>query len=442
MKKFFGEEVILAGATACKLYDAVKDLPIMDYHCHLVPQQIAENVTFENIGEMWLAADHYKWRTMRICGVDEHYITGSASYKEKFMAFASIMPKLVGNAVYYWAHFELRQIFGVELPLNAKNAEAIWDACNAKIAGLDVNSILKQFNVEFIATTDDPIDSLEYHGTWGGAKVTPTFRPDKVFTLDDEYMAKLSAASGIAVKDVASLVKALENRLDYFVSKGCKISDHGMENIPAFCDAEEAQAIFDNRANLTKEDREKFTGYILCECARMCKERDVAMQWHFSVIRNVNTAMFKKVGVDAGFDVFTDAIKAENLTKIFDHLAKQDHLPKVILYTLNPYVDKMICAISGAFPNVRVGTAWWFNDTLEGTREHLKAVMEYGVLGVHLGMLTDSRSFTSYVRHDFFRRIVVNMVADLVDKGEYDAETATELVQDICYNNIKKYLQV
>ncbi|MFI3228774.1 MAG: glucuronate isomerase [Bacillota bacterium] len=442
MKEFFGNEVILASDTAVELYNAVKDLPIMDYHCHLVPQQIAENITFENIGEMWLAADHYKWRTMRICGVDEYYITGGASFKEKFMAFAEIMPKLVGNAVYYWAHFELRQIFGVTLPLNTKNAEAIWNACNEKIATLDVNGILKQFNVEFIATTDDPIDSLEYHGTWGGAKVTPTFRPDKVFLLDDAYMAQLSTASGIAITDVASLVAAVENRLDYFVSKGCKISDHGMENIPTFCDAEEAQTIYENRANLTACDREKFTGFILCEIARMCKKRDVAMQWHFSVIRNVNTPMFEKVGVDAGFDVFTDTIKAKNLTNIFNHLAKQDNLPKVILYTLNPYVDKMICAISGAFPNVRVGTSWWFNDTLEGTREHLKAVMEYGVLGVHLGMLTDSRSFTSYVRHDFFRRIVVNMVAELVEKGEYDFETAASLLQDICYNNIKAYLNL
>ncbi|MFA6867051.1 MAG: glucuronate isomerase [Clostridia bacterium] len=443
MNKFFGDEVILGNTTAVKLYKEVKNLPIIDYHCHLSPKQLSENISFENIGQLWLEGDHYKWRVMRICGVDEKYITGDATFYEKFMELARIMPMIVGNAVYYWANFELKQIFGINKPLDSKSADEIWNKCNEKLKDINVSTILNQFNVEFVATTDDPIDNLEYHGVIAKTIVTPTFRPDKAFSLVDDYYKKLSIVSGIEINSVDDLIRALEIRFDYFITKGCKISDHGLGAIPEFCEIKEAREIFNNRNNgLSDSQKEKFVGFMLTEMARMCKKRNVVMQWHFSALRNINSIMANKIGVDSGFDVFGDVIIAKNLTNLFDYLNKNGNLPKVILYTLNPNAEKLICTISGAFPNVRIGTAWWFNDTLEGTRQHIKTVMEYAVLGVHLGMLTDSRSFTSYVRHDFFRRILANEIGSLVEKGEYDYSNAVVLMKNISYYNIKNYLGV
>lgn len=443
MKKFFGETIILDNDTALKLYDEIKNYPIIDYHCHLNPKQISEDINFDNIGQLWLEADHYKWRVMRICGVDEKYITGNASYYEKFKEFARIMPLIAGNAVYYWAHFELKAIFNINIPLNINSADKIWNECNEKIKSFKVSTILKKFNVEFIATTDDPIDNLMYHKKIDNTKVTPTFRPDKAFNLDDNYMDKLSQVAEIKINSVDNLIIALEKRLVYFIAKGCKISDFGLANIPQFCEIEKAREIFNNRNNnLGKADKEKFTGFMLIEMAKLCKKYDIVMQWHFSPLRNVNSIMAKKIGVDSGFDVFNDVIKAENLTNIFDYLNSNNIMPKIILYTLNPDAEKLICTISGAFPNVRIGTAWWFNDTLQGTKNHLKAVMEYAAIGVHLGMLTDSRSFTSYVRHDFFRRILANEIGTLVEKGEYDYENAVILMKKISYYNIKQYIGV
>ncbi len=440
---FFSDNVILQSNTAVELYNCIKDLPIIDYHCHLNPSELKQNKKFDDIGELWLGADHYKWRSMRIAGVDEKFITGTeTSFRDKFFAFAEIMPKLAGSPVYYWTHFELNQIFGINLPLNSSNAETIYNKCNEMLADMDVHSILKKFKVEFIATTDDPIDSLEYHGQVGDTTVAPTFRPDRAFLLDDNYMQLLSVASGVQIVDTDTLLLALENRLDFFISKGCKITDHGLTTIPAFCDRAQAQEIYGRRHNLSDMDKELFAGFMLTQVAKMCKVRGVAMQWHFGVTRNINTKMFAKVGVDAGFDVFNDPISADKLINILNYLSDNDNLPKVVLYTLNPSVDKMISAIAGAFKDVRIGVAWWFNDTLEGVRSHLVSVMEYNALGVHLGMLTDSRSFTSYVRHDFFRRILADLVGSLVEKGEYPIEDARTLVQDVTRDNIKNYLGI
>lgn len=442
MKKFFGDDLLLSNDTALELYGYVKNFPIYDYHCHLNPAEIYDDKKFSDIGELWLSCDHYKWRAMRLCGIDEAYITGGKSNYEKFTAYASVMPKLIGNPLYYWTHMELKQIFGINKPLNADSADEIWKACKEKLKGISVKGLIKKFNVKFIATTDDPADSLEYHGTYDGFTLSPTFRPDKVFKLNDEYLKKLGEAAEVKINTLNGLLLALEKRLQFFISKGCKISDYGLSNIPDFCMKDEAEKIFLKRADLTDNERERFTGFMLCYFAKLSKKYNIAMQWHFSPLRNINDTMFDLLGADSGFDVFDNEISAKKLASILNYLNKNDELPKIILYTLNPKANEMICAISGAFKDVRIGTAWWFNDTLEGTRQHLKTVMEYAALGTHLGMLTDSRSYTSYVRHDFFRRVVVAEVASLIEKGEYDKLSAKELLKGICYQNVVDYLKL
>ncbi|MEG1613490.1 MAG: glucuronate isomerase [Clostridia bacterium] len=443
MENFFSDNVILSGSTSEKLYNEVKDLPIVDYHCHLSPKQIGENKVFTDIGEMWLSCDHYKWRAMRICNVDERLITGEASYFEKFMAYAGIMPKLAGNALYYWTQLELKQIFGIVEPLSAANGENIYKRCNEKLKNISVQNLLNKFKVEYIASTDDPVDTLEYHGQYGNTTLAPTFRPDKVFLLDDEYFKKLSVASGIKINSVDNLLSALENRFDFFIKKGCKISDCGIGQIPDFCNYSKAIKIFDKRNDgLTNIEREQMAGFLLIEIAKMAKKRDIVLQLHFSVIRNSNLSKLNEVGVDAGYDVMANEVSADKLINFFNCLNTQNMLPKTILYTLNPKANELICALSGSFPNVRVGAAWWFNDTLQGTKAHLQSVMEYAVLGEHLGMLTDSRSFASFVRHDFFRRILASEVANLVDRGEYDFNAAKTLMANICYFNIKNFLKI
>lgn len=443
MIEFFNDNIILKTATAQFLYEYVGDLPIVDYHCHLSAKDIYDNVRFTDIGDLWLKADHYKWRAMRLLGVDEKYITGDASSQEKFFAFAEIMPKLFGNPVYYWTHLELKKIFGITKPLNGENARCIWDACNEKLKDMSVSVILNDFKVKYIATTDDPVDDLKYHGKIGGTIVAPTFRPDKAFALSDEYYQILAKFSGVKIDSAASLVAALENRLDYFISKGCKLTDHGLSRVPDVCEEDEAERIFDKRRDeLTDGDRNKFAGYLLCKIAGMCRDKNICMQWHIAPLRNVNEKMYDKVGPDSGFDVIGEGIDIVKLAKILNHINNSGEMPKIILYSLNSDSDKAMAALSGAFKNVRLGTAWWFNDTLEGIRRHLSTVMEYGVLGTHLGMLTDSRSFTSYVRHDFFRRILCDMIGDLVEKGEYDEHDAPKLARDICLENVKDYLDI
>jgi Glucuronate isomerase len=440
MKKFFGENVILGSATAKRLYDGVKNLPIIDYHCHLSPKEIAEDKSFFNVGEMWLSGDHYKWRAMRLFGVDESLITGNASYKQKFLAYASVLPKLCGNALYYWTQLELKQIFGIEKSLNADTAAEIYDECNEKLKNVSVQGLLKKFKVEFIATTDDPIDDLRYHGKVGDTILTPTFRPDKALTLDDGYLVKLGEVSGVKIESVETLIAALEKRLSYFVEKGARLADFGMRTVNGFCDEVAAEEIFQHRKQESTEQLSLLYGYLLKKCTALCKAYDVTVQWHFSPLRNINTKMFESIGADAGFDVIDSPIVAENLARMLDSLAQENNLPKMILYTLNPNAQEVVAAISGAFPNVRLGTAWWYNDTLSGIRANLKASAEYAALGAHLGMLTDSRSFSSYVRHDFFRRILADEVAAYVDRGEYDLAAAKELMQDVCHYNIKRFL--
>lgn len=393
---FFDKNLLLSSKEAERIYDQIKDLPIIDYHCHLSDKEIKDDKRFSDIGELWLAGDHYKWRAMRLCGVDEEYITGGKSFKEKFFKYAEIMPKLIGNPLYYWSHMELVEIFGIDTPLNKDTAGEIYEKANAVLKDLSVSKLLEKFKVEYIATTDDPFSALENHGDVNGVKVRPTFRPDRCFS---ENVSK----------------EELSEKLDYFISKGCKIADHGFDD-------------FENTENLE---------WLI----EKCYEKNIVLQLHFGTFRNINSAAFSTIGRDSGFDVFRDYVATDKLAKLLDKMnTKLGSLPQIVLYPLNDACLRAVCAISGAFRNVRVGAAWWFNDTVEGIKRQLETVSEYAVLGTNLGMLTDSRSFSSYVRFDFYRRILSSFIADKVEKGEYDRSGAVALAKDIAYNNVKEVL--
>ena len=399
MKEFYGDEYLLESETAKKIYAKIKDLPIIDYHCHLDERAIKDDKKFENIGELWLSGDHYKWRAMRLCGVAEKYITGEADYKEKFLKFAEILPLLCGNPVYMWAQMELKQIFGIATPLNKETAEEIWNKANEKLQTLSVQGLLKKFKVEYIATTDDPYSPLENHGYIGGVKVRPTFRADQRF--------KENAAKS-----------ELEKRLDYFVEKGCKIADYGFDFID--------------------EADENFAWLI-----ENCYKRKMILQLHFGTYRNVNSVAYKQSGKDSGFDIMRGAIDTDKLAKILDREnARLGGLPKIVVYPLNDYDLRAIATLTGAFPSVKLGAAWWFNDTVSGIKRQMETAAEYSALGTQYGMLTDSRSFSSYVRFDFYRRILASFIGEKAEKGEYDENAAIALAKKIAYENIKNALAV
>lgn len=397
MKEFFGEDYLLQGESAKKIYSAIKDLPIIDYHCHLDEKAIKADKTFSDIGELWLSGDHYKWRAMRLCGVSEDYITGYRSFIDKFNKFAEIMPSLCGNPVYAWAHMELKQIFGIEKPLNQGTAKEVWNEANEKLKNLSVRKLLKKFNVEYIATTDDPYSALENHGDIDGVKVRPTFRADSRFN------------EGIPKAE-------LEKRLDYFVSKGCKIADYGFDFV--------------------NENDENLLWLI-----ENCYKRKMILQLHFGTFRNVNSVMLETCGKDSGFDIMRGSIDVDALVKVFDkENVKLGGLPTILVYPLSDYDLRAVATLTGAFPTVKVGAAWWFNDTLGGIKRQLETVAEYSVLGTQFGMLTDSRSFSSYVRFDYYRRILSSFIGEKVDGGEYDEAAAEKLAKNIAYYNIKEAL--
>jgi len=443
MKAFFGQDVLLRTDAAKALYVGVKDLPIIDYHCHLSEKEIQADRGFSDLGELWLGGDHYKWRAMRMCGVDEHFVTGDATFAEKYTKYAEIFPKLAGNPLYYWTQMELGLIFDIHEPLVSDTAEAIRASANEKLADIKVSDLLKQFKVEYIATTDDPVSDLSAHGTYGNTKVSPTFRPDRMLGLDEEALAELATASGIATDTLEGLKAALTARLDYFVAHGCRISDHGMDWLPtADCGETLAAELYEKRRELTVEDKWTLTSHLLHFVATLYAERNMVMQLHFATYRNVNTAMFSTVGRDAGFDIMRGGVDTDRLVVFLDALNKEGKLPKTVLYTLNPACVPTLCTLSGAFPNVRIGAAWWFNDTVEGIRRQIKLTAEYAALGTNLGMLTDSRSFASYARFDFFRRILADVVGEWVENGEYAMEHAKKLMYDVCYGNIKEFLGI
>lgn len=437
MKKFFGEDALLGNGSAAALYAQVKDLPIIDYHCHLDASQIAADAPLGDIGELWLAHDHYKWRAMRLCGVDERLITGDASWEEKFLAYASVVPQLIGNPLYYWTHLELKQIFGIDCPLNARTAADVYARANEKLKTLTVRALLGQFRVRYVATTNDPTESLDCVGKYGDLLVAPTFRPDRLFSQRENFLGELGACTGGKIGTLAQLCAALSARLDLFCSKGCKLADHGFYAFPhSYASEKEAEALFARRDSLSAQENDALTGYLFLWLAREYAKRGMLLQMHFSVVRNVNSKIFALNGPDSGCDVFTNGVRGEDVIAFLDRLGGEG--PEIVLYSLDPGAVPMLATITGAFRKVRMGAAWWFNDTAEGIRDNLSKLAEYSCLGTHLGMLTDSRSFSSYSRFDFFRRLLCDYVGGMVERGEYAQEDAEKLVRDICYDNVAR----
>lgn len=463
MKQFMDENFLLSTETAQKLYrDYAAAVPVLDYHCHINPQEIYENRKFENITQVWLGGDHYKWRFMRSCGVDEFYITGGASDKEKFLKWAECLGKAIGNPLYHWSHLELRKYFNYDGILNKNTAEEVWELCNKKLAepSMTVRNIIKQSNVTLICTTDDPVDSLEWHKKLAedssfDVQVLPAWRPDKAMNIEKptflDYLSKLSEVSGIKITSFAELCSALSNRMDFFASMGCSVTDHGVEYVtyhPA-SDAD-VEAIFTKRlsgAALTREEELQYkTAFMLFE-GRECAKRNWVSQLHYGCKRDNNTLRFDQLGPDTGYDCINNYAPSAELADYLNALIKTDELPKTIIYSLNPNDNQAIGTILGCFQDstavakIQQGSAWWFNDHKTGMQDQMISLANLGNLSGFVGMLTDSRSFLSYTRHDYFRRILCDLIGSWVENGEYpaDYETLEEIVKGICYNNAVKY---
>ena len=460
---FIHDDFIMQNETAKKLYhDYAENLPIIDYHCHINPQEIAEDRRFENITQIWLGGDHYKWRLIRSNGVPENEITGDADDRTKFQRFAEMLPRAIGNPMYHWTHLELKRYFGYDGVLNGDTAEEVWNLCNAKLQepSMSAQSLVKASNVALIGTTDDPIDDLRYHRQIAAegklsAIVSPSFRPDKAVNIDKagfaEYIGKLSAAADMPIASAADVKKALSARLRHFVECGCRISDHGLDYaVYAPATDEEVDAIFCRAMAgeaVSASDAEKYKTAILLHLGQEYVKYDIVMQIHYSVQRNTNSVMFNKIGPDTGFDCISVRNSGEAITGFLNALNSTGNLPKTILYSLNPHDNELLDTIIGCFQGCEVagkiqhGSAWWFSDTKSGMEAQLRSLGNLGVLGNFVGMLTDSRSFLSYTRHEYFRRILCNLIGSWVENGEYpnDEKQLGALVQDICYYNAKRY---
>lgn len=463
MKQFMDKDFLLSTETAKTLYhNYASKVPVIDYHCHINPKEIAEDISFENITKVWLGGDHYKWRQMRSNGIEEKYITGDSSDKEKFMEWARTLPRAIGNPLYHWSHLELQRYFDYYEALNEKTAEEVWNLCNEKLhdPSMSVRNIIKQSNVKVICTTDDPIDSLEWHkaiadDTTFDVKVLPTFRPDKAMNLEKpdylEYLDKLSKVSNITIKSFEDLCSAISNRIDFFASMGCKVSDHGLEFVmyqPAT--KEEIEAIFAKRVNneaLTELEQLQFKTAFMEHVGKEYHRVGFVMQLHYGAKRDNNTFRFNQLGADTGFDCISTYTSSAQLSNFLNALNATDQLPKTIIYSLNPTDNAAIGTVIGCFQDstaankVQQGSAWWFNDHKTGMIEQMTSLANLSLLGNFVGMLTDSRSFLSYTRHEYFRRILCDLVGTWVENGEYpnDMESLGKLVQDISYNNCVKY---
>lgn len=463
MKQFMDENFLLQTETAQKLYhDYAETTPILDYHCHINPQEIYEDRQFENITQVWLGGDHYKWRFMRSCGVDEKYITGDASDKEKFFKWAEVLGKAIGNPLFHWSHLELKKYFGYNGVLNKNIAEEVWELCNKKLAEPDmtVRNIIKQSNVTLICTTDDPVDSLEWHKKIAedssfDVQVLPAWRPDKAMNIEKvtftEYIAQLAEVSGVSIATFADLKKALCNRMDFFTSMGCSVSDHALEYVMyAPASDEEIESIFAKRLagnDVTREEELKFKTAFMIFVGNQYAERNWVMQLHYGCKRDNNTPMFDRLGPDTGYDCINNYAPSSEMADYLNALNQKGNLPKTIIYSLNPNDNQAIGTILGCFQDstavakIQQGSAWWFNDHKVGMQDQMISLANLGNLSGFVGMLTDSRSFLSYTRHDYFRRILCNLIGNWVENGEFpaDYETLEEIVKGICYNNAVKY---
>ncbi|QEK53049.1 glucuronate isomerase [Pedobacter aquae] len=460
------EDFLLYSKQAKVLYhDYAKDLPIIDYHNHLPPQEIAENKKFSSLTEIWLKGDHYKWRAMRALGVDENYITGSASDEEKFMAWAKVVPATVRNPLFHWTHMELKNPFGIQSFLNEQSASKIYNHANELLAqdNFSTQGLLTQFNVVMVGTTDDPCDDLKYHKQLQessfAVKVKPSFRPDKSLLIGDvnayrAYIQKLSAASGIQITDVESLIAALRNRVDYFEAHGASISDHGLQAIPTKLTLTDAQKQEYKKLLAgdvdTFSDTDAFAGYVLTELGKIYHEKGWVQQFHLGAIRNNNHGMMRKLGPDTGYDSIADFKQAESLSNFLGNLSLEDQLTKTILYNLNPADNDVFATMIGNFADgktkgkMQFGSGWWFLDQKDGMEKQLNSLSNMGVLSTFVGMLTDSRSFLSYSRHEYFRRILCNLLGSEMENGQIpdDEKWIGQIVKDICYYNAKQYFNL
>ena len=463
MKAFMDKDFLLETEMAQKLYhEYAAKMPILDYHCHINPQEIAEDRKFENITQVWLGGDHYKWRQMRSNGVEEKYITGDASDREKFQKWAETLEKAIGNPLYHWSHLELQRYFGYYGALNGETAEEVWNLCNAKLQedGMSARNLIRQSNVTLVCTTDDPVDSLEWHEKIAAdesfeVRVLPAWRPDKAMNLEKtdylEYLKKLEVVSGVKIDSFASLIEALRIRMDYFAEHGCSVSDHGLEYVMyAPASEEEIEAIFAKRLRgeaVSRADELQFKTAYMVALGREYHKKNWVMQLHYGVKRDNNGMIFGKLGPDAGIDCINNYAPSSEMADYLNALAITDELPKTILYSLNPTDNAAIGTIIGCFQSeeargkIQQGSAWWFNDNKQGMIEQMTSLANLGLLGNFIGMLTDSRSFLSYTRHEYFRRIMCNLIGGWVENGEYPADEKVlgRMVQDISYNNAVRY---
>ncbi len=464
MKKFMDKDFLLSTETARKLYHQyAEELPIIDYHCHINPQEIYDDKKFKNITEVWLGGDHYKWRQMRSNGVEERYITGDATDREKFQKWAETLEVAIGNPLYHWSHLELKKYFGYEGHLSGETAEEVWNLCNEKLNSdsMTARNIIRMSGVEVVCTTDDPADTLEWHQKIKAdgfeVKVLPAWRPDKAMNIEKadyvQYLDKLAAAAGQKIDSFAALVKALSDRADYFHNNGCTISDHGLEYVmyePAT--DEEIEAIFAKRlsgAEVSRIEELKFKTAFMLAMGHIYAKKGWVMQLHYGVQRDLNKKIFASLGPDAGIDAINNQSSAIELGKFLNALAEEDSLPKTILYSLNPVDNAYIGTVIGCFQDssavgkIQQGSAWWFNDNKTGMMEQMTSLANLGLLGNFVGMLTDSRSFLSYTRHEYFRRIACELIGGWVENGEYpdDEKSLKKIIEGISYYNAKRYFE-
>ena len=466
MKKFLDENFLLNTETARRLYDEfAKDMPIIDYHNHLIPEQIANDINFENLTQVWLYGDHYKWRAMRINGVNEDYITGNKSDFEKFQKWAETVPYTLRNPLYHWTHLELQRYFDVNEILDGNSAKRIYEECTAKLQTKEysVQGLLRMRNVEAVCTTDDPIDSLEWHQKiakdGSSLIVRPAFRPDKAMAADDvaglnAYINKLEQVTDLTIGDFDTYLSALKQRHDYFAANGCSISDHGLEQIYAedYTDAEIKSIFSKIRANeaLSLDEVLKFKSAMLVHFAIWDHEKGWVQQFHLGALRNNNTRMLSKLGPDTGWDSIGDFSQARQLSKFLNRLDTEDKLAKTILYNLNPRDNELMATMIGNFNDgsvagkVQFGSGWWFLDQKDGMIKQMNALSNMGLISRFVGMLTDSRSFLSYPRHEYFRRILCNLFGNEIEGGELpnDIEWIGKVIKDICYYNAKNYFNL
>ena len=464
MQEFMTKDFLLNTETAKKLYhEHAEKMPIIDYHCHISPKEIAEDRQYDNITQLWLGGDHYKWRLIRANGVDESLITGNASDRERFQQFAEMLPKAIGNPMYHWTHLELKRFFGYEGILNGDTAQEVWELCNEKLKTLTVRKMIEMAHVECIATTDDPIDDLAAHKQIAADKtfktrVIPAWRPDKALNIHKagfaEYIRKLGEVAGVAIHCPNCVKKALKARMDYFDEMGCCASDHGIDTIPyADLQGVDIKAIFDKGMNgerLTSDEVAAYQFFMMQFLGREYARRGWVMQMHYGAVRNSNTRRFEQLGPDTGYDCMGATGNPFDITRFLDSFEKTGELPKTILYSLNNGDNAMLVSIAQSFQGpecrgkIQHGSAWWLNDTMEGMTAQIKTLAEVGLLGNFIGMLTDSRSFLSYTRHEYFRRLLCRIFGQWVEEGMYpnDMKTLGEIVENISYYNTKRYFKL